>query len=982
MQSLKHRRKRGASSTIQMEERSLIDEGDTILNKKAVYEPSGSQRCRQLVCSRSWAVTILIVMGLFLILIAIIASFARPQTLPCTPLNTVTEAATTPAPKVQTYIATNGKDFPWKDIRLPKNLIPESYDILIHPNISQSYFKGRVIMKVRVISQTDFVVFHIKNLNVTHFDVKSLKDGEPIHTTEYLEYKEGQQFYIKLGRSLEVDEQVEVTVKFEALLVNKLVGFYKSSYKLSTGEERHIATTHFEPTDARGAFPCFDEPQLKANFTLNIVRDKQHISLFNMPLKKTEVYDNTGLLLDNYDTSVKMSTYLVAFVVCDFANISKTTSDGVKVSVYAPSELISQADFALDGAVSVLEYYNSFFGVKYPLPKQDLIAIPDFAAGAMENWGLITYRMTAILYDPKVSSLGNKQWVATVVAHELAHQWFGNLVTMEWWDDLWLNEGFASYVEYIGADQINPDFHMHDQFVTEDFLTSMYLDSMSNSHPVHVPVDNPDEINEIFDKISYSKGGSVLRMLRSILGQSKFKAGLTHYLTIHKYSNARTDDLWMALQDANPKLHVNIKAVMDTWTKQMGYPVVTVKQTGTLLSLTQDRFLLNAAHTNDVVPSSPFKYKWYIPLTLLTSADNETHQLTWMNMTSAETTVPPNIKWIKANSGMNGFYRVNYDTANWKHLIRQLMDNHKVFSAADRAGLIDDAFNLARAGLVSQKIALDLTLYLVKEVEYVPWKAALDNLAYIESRIIYKEVYTNFKAYMLKLIMNRLTALQWTDSGSHLEMFLRGHILMWAVKLGNQPSIEKGKQLFQQWVHDHASIDPNLKTVIYMTGVKYGTEEDWRECLKVYEETHVPSEKQKMLMSMSYSRDTRLLNQYLGFSLNTSKVRSQDTETVINSIAANPSGQLLAWRFVQQNWDTFSERYKGGSFGMSRLIKGVASHFSTQFDYDEVKAFFAKRDAGSGTRAVKQSLEKIQMNIDWLERNEAEVTDWLNKHSS
>ncbi|XP_041355968.1 endoplasmic reticulum aminopeptidase 1-like isoform X1 [Gigantopelta aegis] len=981
--SARHRKLRASTIDMDDTESRLLDEGEISLNKKAVYEPSIPQRCRQLVCSRGWAITILVLMGLFLVLIAIIASFARPQPTVCPDVSQIkqsdTSPTTTPAPQ---YISTNGQSFPWKHLKLPRSVIPVSYDIHMHPNISEQTFKGKVTILADVAEATDFIVFHIKDLKIPHFSVQSKKSGQTILTSEYLEYKHAEQFYIKLKVKLQRGEQIQLDVTFEGQLIEKLSGFYRSVYKTLSGEERAIATTHFEPTDARAAFPCFDEPEFKAMFTMNMVRDGSHISLFNMPLRQTEPLGGNGLVVDRFEESVKMSTYLVAFVICDYANISKTMDNGVKVTVYTPPEQIDQAQFALEGAVKALKYYNDFFGVPYPLPKQDLVAVPDFAAGAMENWGLIIYRMTAILYDEKVSSLANKQWVAVVVAHELAHQWFGNLVTMEWWDDLWLNEGFATYVQYIGADIIDETFKMQDQFVLE-VQSAMYLDSFSNSHPIHVPVNDPSQINEIFDKISYSKGASILHMLATFLGEDNFKSGLTAYLKKHKYGNARTNDLWAALQEASHDIGVDVTAIMDTWTKQMGYPVVTLAKQNGQLVLTQEHFLLNSQAVDDSGEfTSPYSYKWYIPFSMTTSVNSGSATTVWMNMSSVSIPYPEGITWIKGNPNVTGFYRVNYDSDMWKMISQQLLADHKVFTAADRAGYIDDAFTLVRAGKLSLKTALDLTKYLEKETDYIPWRTAIDNLNFIEHLIYYKEIFSTYKKYMLKLINPLVTSLGWKDTGSHLQRFLRGHILHLGVDLGNKEVIAKGKELFQKWKTDPASLSPNLKNVVYKAGVENGDEADWQFCWDQYNATNVPSEKAKLLNAMTYTKDVRQIELYLGYSLDKLKVRSQDSISVITGLASSPSGQLRAWRFLEQNYDELYKRYGVGSFQFPNLVKGVTGSFRTEFDYNEVKSFFSTREVGSAKRAVQQTLEKINMNINWMKNHEQEITDWLKENAS
>lgn len=963
------------------------------LHRKARYEPNIVQKIRLIWCNKVRLTVIGVVTAMF-VLTMILVGFIVRSSCTCAQESQISKSTSNESQKNTDCIATNGQKLPYQNILLPKTVIPDSYNIFMHPNISESKFVGTVDIICSVEKETDFVVFHIKELNITELAVIDMKSGNRIPVLQQLECKANQQVYLWLGTKQPVAKNsIKIHVGFAGVFMdNHLAGFYKSMYKTKAGDTRYIATTHFEPTDARAAFPCFDEPGLKAKFQLTMVRDKTHISLFNMPLVKTVNSDKgTNLVEDVFQESVKMSTYLVAFVVCDYSSLKNTTKRGTKVGVYAPSDTIATAQFALDSAVKILDYYEGFFDVDYPLPKQDLIAIPDFAAGAMENWGLITYRMTSILYDPAISSTKNQQWVAVVVAHELAHQWFGNLVTMAWWDDLWLNEGFASFCEYIGSDIVKPEWQMQDQFVIDDLLRALYLDSLTTSHPISVPVHSPDEINDIFDTISYSKGASIIRMLKNYLGGDIFKAGLTSYLKKYTYSNAATKDLWNSFSGAvqgsssGAQLTSDVAGLMDTWTKQMGYPVVTLKRSGNRVTVTQDRFLLYPESEIKEEFKSPYGYKWQIPFLYSVSSEPSNGKKLLISDHSVSFNIAEHTNWVKGNAGMFGYYRVNYDEQNWNKLVSQLHTNHTVFSSSERAGLIDDAFMLSRAGLLNINTSLNLSLYMVNEHDYLPWNSLLANLGYIESRIKTKPIYTHYKKYLLKKLMtNQLKATTWEDKGTTLQKYLRSSILQEAVELGDKQSVQKGQQLFQQWKSDPSSesISPNLRSLVYMTGIKYSRDvEDWEFMWDRYCKETDDSEKEKLLNALAQTQDSSLLVRLLNYAMDKTKVRTQDTSSALRAVAANPGGQVLAWRFFQQHWDLFHARYAGLSFIMASMIKSLAGGFDTQFDYDEVKKFFDTRDAGSGKRAVQQVLEKIQMNIDWLKTHEDNIAHWLKEKS-
>lgn len=959
------------------------------LHRKGVYEPSVKQKCKQLVLGQGRAVAIVVGIGIFILTITLIASFARPASQPSRPCIQLQVAEKTSRPPVHNttetrYLATDLEVFPWQDIRLPRDIIPSEYDVIINPDFSpeKKTFKGNVMIRGVVLKKTELVIFHVKDLSINDVSVQlQPKHGGPSRrckVKKQLECKELQMYVLVMSETLMEDTNVTVTLQFDGPLVKKLSGFYLSSYKMPDGTVKYLGTTQFESTGAREAFPCFDEPDLKAKFAISLVRNPTQISLSNMPrLTSTPYNKSNGLIMDKFQRSVAMSTYLVAFIVCDYASVTGNTTQGTKVSVYAPPHQIKETQFALETAIKVLNYYNKLFGIKYPLPKQDLVAIPDFAAGAMENWGLITYRLTTILYDPAVSSARDRQYVAVVIAHELAHQWFGNLVTLKWWNDLWLNEGFASFVEYLGANETDPSFSMMDQFVLSDLMRAMSRDCYRSSHPITVDVKDPAQIDELFDTISYSKGASLIRMLSNFMGQENFQSGIRKYLNKYKYGNARTEDLWDALTSFTD---INVTTTMNTWTQQMGYPVVTMNRTGDVVQVVQERFLLSSdSHKKEKYPS-PFNYKWNIPFRYAVADGNRiTEQLQTIHTDSGiKVQASRTTKWVKGNYGMYGYYRVNYDERNWRALIKQLMDNHTVFSATDRAGLIDDVCYLGRAGKVPQTLALDMTMYLRKEEDYLPWSAALDCLNYIGKRLQSKPIYDKLKKYTVSLLENIVAKLGWKDTGLQLDIYLRELVLNQALAFGHTPTVLNGKSQFENWMYHHKNISVNLKKVIYRAGVQYYGDHEWDYIWEKYLKAEVPSEKEKLLVTLCRTQDANHLMRLLDEAVKGENIRHQDLSTVIDVVSINANGQILAWRFLQRNWKNLLKWFGSSSFVLPRLLKSTTAYFSTEFDYEEVSSFFKNHDSKAVAMELDASLEKIKMNMDWLRTNEDTVTAWLN----
>ncbi|XP_025987257.2 endoplasmic reticulum aminopeptidase 1 isoform X2 [Solenopsis invicta] len=885
----------------------------------------------------------------------------------------------------------NGEVFPWDNIKLPTFAHPTRYNITMHPNLTTLEFRGRVTIEFYVDEETKFIVFHSKNLTIKE---QIVRDGqEELKIAKLLEYSKREQLYLELeDATFQKRNNYTLFLSFNSTLNSTdLKGFYFSSYTTPDGEYRYLATTHFEPTYARMAFPCFDEPQFKAKFKVSIYRDRFHIAFCNMPAINTEeagFYLGTNLLRDDFQESVDMSTYLVAFVVCDFKRIFELTKRNTSVSVYAASHMLPHMKYAMITAARIMDYFESFFGIPYPLPKQDIIAIPDFEPIAMENWGLIIIRESFLMYDEKETPANMEEYIAVIMAHELAHQWFGNLVTMKWWNDLWLNEGAATFFEYKGVNHIYPEWGMMDLFILHKTQRALELDALANSHPVSVPVENPVEIESIFDTVSYFKGASILYMLEVVLCENVFKRGLNDYLNQYAFGNTETNDLWEVLtkhsRNTSNSTELDIKTIMNTWIQQMGFPLVTIIREDSTITATQKRFLASPREdrVNISHPKSPFNYKWYIPLTCYTDKDDpmESPLEVWMNMTNATFDITSDVDYIKCNINQTGFYRVNYPREMWTSIIKTLMKNHSRFSPADRASLIDDAFALCDAGELDASIPLELSLYLVNEKDYAPWKTALRYLNFWKDRLAESEGYKKYISFFKRLLDPISRYIGWTDEGSHLKKLLRTEVLKSAIELEMDNVVKSARSLFQEWVKGKR-IAPNIRNIVYMAGIKFGQEADWQHCWQVYLNTQIQSEKLLMLQALGATMDPWLLKRYLQFSLDRNLFKAQEVNTVLASVAANQHGHYLAWRHIKAHWPQIEALYMNESYSISNLILHVVpDFFISEYDYHEVSEFFKQRDIRSGNRTLQQSLEMIKFNIHWVKTNAKNVCDWLIKY--
>ncbi|XP_050768751.1 endoplasmic reticulum aminopeptidase 1 [Gymnogyps californianus] len=896
--------------------------------------------------------------------------------------------------------STSSTPFPWDAVRLPKHVIPLRYHLLIHPNLTTLTFAGTAAIEVTVTRQTSAVILHGKRLRVTKAAIEAGSAGLA-QEARVLEHQPFEQVALLAAEPLRAGHNYTLSIQYLANLSESFHGFYKSTYRTREGELRVLAATHFEPTAARMAFPCFDEPAFKARFSVRIRREPKHLALSNMPIVKS-VNINPWLVEDHFDTTVKMSTYLVAFIVSDFKSISKITGHGVKISVYTVPDKINQADYALDAAVKLLDFYEDYFGIPYPLPKQDLAAIPDFQSGAMENWGLTTYRESALLYDPEESSASSKLGVTMVIAHELAHQWFGNLVTMEWWNDLWLNEGFAKFMEFVSVSVTHPELRVEDHFLTRCFH-AMAVDALNSSHPISTPVEDPAQILEMFDDVSYEKGSCILNMLRDYMTADVFKAGLVQYLQKYSYQNTKTEDLWNSLtnicptvgtdknelqgdgfcrrsQQSSSNAHwtkgetLDVRAMMDTWTLQKGFPLVTVTVRGKNVHLQQERYV-KGVHS----PSST-GYLWHIPLTYITSK-SDTVQRFLMTTKADVIILPEEVEWVKFNVDMNGYYIVHYEDDGWDRLINLLKENHTVISSNDRASLISNVFQLVTIKKLPISKAFDLTLYLKHERQIMPVLQGMKELIPIH-RLMERSntdgTDKQLKDYIVNLFKDLIDKQSWSDEGSVSERLLRHLLLLFACVRRYQPCVDKAKGYFTEWQKSNGtlSLPADVKTAVYAVGAQ--TSEGWDFLLSKYKLQSFSVQREDIELALSFSRSKDKLQWLMDQGLRGDIVRTQDLPHIIVYVARNPSGYHLAWMFLKENWEKIVEKFELGSTSVASIVTGVTSQYSTRSQLAQVKEFFSSlEEKSTRLRCVQQAVETIEDNIQWMDRNFEKVKAWL-----
>ena len=862
---------------------------------------------------------------------------------------------------------------------LPSSVRPAKYTLKLQPDFEKFTFSGEETVAIEVTESVSQIVLNAVDLRVETATLS--KDGAKISATNINVSSAEETLTLEFDQTISPGT-ASLALVFTGGLNDKLHGFYRSQYTGPDGQQQHLAATQFEATDARRAFPCWDEPAQKTSFEVTLVIPSHFVALSNTPVVD-ESEAGPNLKIVRFAETPVMSTYILAFVVGDLTSVESQYADSginTKVAVWTTRGKEQQGHFALDTSVQLLSFFNEYFGIPYPLEKLDHIAIPDFAAGAMENWGAITYRETALLVDSENSSAGTRQRVAEVVAHEMAHMWFGDLVTMEWWDDLWLNESFASWMGTKAVDWLFPDWEMWTQFVNMDTNRALGLDGLKNSHPIEQEVRNPAEVNQLFDAISYSKGASVIRMLEQFLGPESFQRGLQGYLSSHQYGNARTEDLWSALEASSGQ---PVRSIMDSWTKQMGYPVLQVETTGAPaqreLIISQERFVYDRLlDGGDVDPEV-----WRVPVRVSNGAEEPISILMDGRQVRLPLRAPsdddsPAAPWFKVNPQQTGFFRVNYQPEDWDNLVPAIRSLE--LPASDRLGIQNDAYSLSRAGMLPVTQFLALAGAYGNETDASVWGDLSSNLRDIDVLLTNEGTRDPYQSFAQAIFRPAIERVGWdaAPGEGHLDALVRSTVLSQAGSYGDPEVLDQARQRFARYVEDPAAIHPDLRGVVLSLTGQTGDRTIYDQLWIMEKETALQEEKIRLLLALTRFSDLELLHETLERSLS-EDVRNQDTISVVTGVGSNHRGRDLAWSFVKDNWAEFDRRYGSGGFGLMRLVS-VCGNFTSSEQLDDVEQFFQEHPTPAAERTIRQAVERIKLNIHWLERNRDEIADWLGNY--
>ncbi len=834
--------------------------------------------------------------------------------------------------------------------RLYQQFIPATYALDITPSKPEMTFQGVVTIKGKKVGRpSQRLTFHQKGLKITEATLtKHTKTGDQALAIDRINaHNTFDEVRLHSGTMLYAGEYT-IKLRFSGKITKPMNGLYPCNFE-HNGKQQILLATQFESHHAREVFPCIDEPEAKATFQLSLTHPANETALSNTPVE-TQAKLTSSQLATKFETTPIMSTYLLAFVIGNLDFKEAKTKHGTKVRTYATPDNVKFTDYSLEIAVKVLDFYDEYFGIFYPLEKCDMVALPDFASGAMENWGCITYREQVMLVDPKNSTLAAKQYVAMVVAHELAHQWFGNLVTMRWWTDLWLNEGFASWIEYMAVDHLYPEWEMWTQFIVDEQQRALKLDALENTHPIEVTVNHPDEIRTIFDEISYSKGASIIHMLHEYLGPELFKKGLHHYLRSHAYGNTNTIDLWQALEEVSQK---PVKEFMHAWTALSGFPIVSACVDENQIKVTQERFYINPSHADQP------KSVWPVPL--------HSNILSTDTLTEKSKIFPgPSANLVKLNTGQSGFYRTTYSSSHLNSL-GELIRRSKI-DATDRLGILSDLFEAAKAGQATTTDALHFLENFKFEDNYAVWDVISGAIGSVRVVMDDEGLREDMKPYLRTLVATQLKRLGWqaAPDESHFDSLLRPIIISLAAVADDPKTIEKALALFNK-VKVKIDIDPDLRGVVFSTAARLGGRKEFSKILALHNKSTLSEERNMLAAALTGFKQPELIKQSLDM-IQTDSVRLQDVGYWLAFSFMNRHAKKQTWDWMKINWG-WLEKNLGSDMSFSRMPIYAARVFSQADFITDYQKFFTPILTIGLERSYKQGLEMIQWQSAWKERD-------------
>jgi aminopeptidase N/puromycin-sensitive aminopeptidase len=847
--------------------------------------------------------------------------------------------------------------------RLPEVARPENYKLTFTPDLDNAKFEADETITVRVLKPTSKITLNAVDID---FHEVTIANGGAQQKATVSPEKEKEMVVLSVEKPL-AEGPATIHITYTGILNSEMRGLYLGK----DDQGRKYASTQFEATDARRAFPSFDEPDYKATFDITAIADKGLAAISNQKIISDEPGPGNKHTV-KFATTAKMSSYLAALVVGNFEYI-EGEADGIPIRIYATTGKKEMGKFALESAQHILSYYDKYFGIKYPYGKLDLVAIPDFSAGAMENTGCITFREVILLIDEKQGSVDLKKTIADVIAHEMAHQWFGDLVTMKWWDDVWLNEGFATWMSSKPVHAWKPEWNANLDTVSNTGGT-LNVDALENTRPIHQAAETPAQIQELFDGIAYGKAASVLRMLEAYLGEDTFRAGVNAYIKKHQYANATAEDFWGA-QAATSKKPVD--QIMPTWVKQAGEPIVNVKAqcsgNSTNVTLTQQRYYFDRAKFE-----ASNNQLWQIPLCLKGSATTGAPKCELLTKKEESFTLPGCSNWVTANAGASGYYRVGYQP----EMVRALAtDAEAKLSPAERIALQNDIWASVRVGREPVGDYLAFAQGLQSDRNRAVLEDVLGRLNYIGQYLVNDHDRDSFRMWLRQFLTPVMKEVGWEPKPgeSDEERTLRARLMNALGYDARDPdTLAEARKISDKALSDPSSVDHELAGSAFPLAALNGDAEFYDKIMTALKNPKSPEEYYAYFFTLPQFSDPKLLQRTLDFSVSPD-VRSQDALQLVTGVLANPDGQKLAWEFIRQHWTELEKA--GGPFASAQVV-GATSTFCDAGLRDQVTEFFNAHKVAAAERTYKQSIERINNCVDLKAQQEPQLAAWLGQHGN
>jgi aminopeptidase N len=842
--------------------------------------------------------------------------------------------------------------------RLPDVVIPIHYDITVAPDLAAAKFTGEERIRVRLTRQTTAIVLNAAEIT---FGEVSVRAGGSTHRATVAQDEAKQQATLTVSAALPMGE-AEIAIRYSGILNDDLRGLY-----LSRANNRRYAVTQLEATDARRMFPSFDEPAFKATFALTAIIDSGDSAISNGTVLSDTPGPGPGKHTIKFDTTPKMSTYLLALAVGDFV-CNAGAVDSIPIRICSTPDKKNLTSVALESAQQIVTYFNGYYSIRYPFKKLDVVAVPDFSAGAMENTAAIFYRETLLLADD-TASVGTRKTIASVLAHEIAHQWFGDLVTMQWWDDIWLNEGFATWMQSKPVKALKPEWHA-DLDEVQDNQKAMTLDALHSTRPVRTKASTPDEINELFDPIAYEKGAAVLRMIEGWVGEDAFRQGVNAYLERYRYGNARAEDFWSTLTKATGK---PVDRVMATFVDQPGVPLVSaeIKCAGAgepaSVVLSQERYVQNSAASSDG------QAVWDIPVCLRDSSGKVVCDILDTPRESVRVDSCP--AWVVGNAGARGYYRV----ASSAEMVRRLSDDMAPLTAPERVALLSDEWALARSGRHDVDVFLDLASGFGHERSNEVLETLTRPLATIGEDVATVRTRPKFRAWVSALLAPALTDIGMTTRPGDSDETRSLRATLVAV-LGDTARDAKvlahARELVGRELDKPHSIEPTVLDVLVRLAALDGDAALYDRFLARAKSAADPEDHYRFLYALASFGDPALVRRTVDLILGP-EVRSQDAKLFAAALLRSPDARDLAWELIRKRWSELQK--KTGEFVGNTVVVSALAAFCDASAAKEIDAFFKAHPVPDAERTVQQSLERIASCSGFVTAQRPNLEAWLAK---